>query len=160
MTDNLTPEYRRKTMQAVKAKGTGLERSIAAMLAGMRLKGWRRNVSDLPGKPDFVFDSCRLALFIDGCFWHGCPICRRPLPKANRDYWSRKVESNIRRAEKSNLALELQGWQVLHSWEHELKNPDSKRLVGPRIRAICHERSEVDHEYSNRSDSGNQSADS
>ena len=92
MADNLSPEDRKKTMRAVKGKATKLEQRLAAMLAGMHLHGWRKNAKELPGKPDVVFDHERLIIFVDGCFWHGCPVCNRKLPEVNKSYWQRKIE--------------------------------------------------------------------
>ncbi len=68
MVDNLKPEDRRKTMRAVKGKGTKPERRLWAMLAGMGVKGWRKNADDIVGKPDIVFDNEQIAIFVDGCF--------------------------------------------------------------------------------------------
>lgn len=73
MGDNLKPDDRKKTMRAVKGKGTGLEKTIFAMLAGMRLGGWHKNCGSVTGKPDVVFLDQKVAIFVDGCFWHGCP---------------------------------------------------------------------------------------
>lgn len=134
MADNLTPENRLKTMRAVKGKNTGLERSVGSMLAGMRVKGWRKHARELPGHPDIVFDAKRVAIFVDGCFWHGCPICNRPLPKSNADYWIRKIESNIRRATKANEELAQTGWKVVRIWEHELREPVSRGEVRLKLR--------------------------
>lgn len=97
MPDNLTPEDRRKTMQAVKGAGTGLERRLFAMLAGKGLRGWKKNIQEVLGKPDVAFIEQRIAIFVDGCFWHGCPDADRKLPETNRDYWERKIASNRER---------------------------------------------------------------
>jgi DNA mismatch endonuclease (patch repair protein) len=139
MPDNLKPEDRIKTMRAVKAKNTGLERTVASMLAGMGLPGWRKHVRTLPGNPDIVFENHRLALFVDGCFWHGCTVCNRPLPKTNPEYWTRKIENNVRRAAKAKEELEQAGWVVLRIWEHELKDSASKSAVRFRIRQALKE---------------------
>jgi DNA mismatch endonuclease (patch repair protein) len=120
MSDNLKPEDRRRTMQAVKGKGTKLEKRLWAMLAGMGLKGWKKNVDTITGKPDVVFTSQRVAVFIDGCFWHGCPYCRRKLPKTNREYWERKIERNVELAQLHNEQLQRDGWTVVRIWEHEM----------------------------------------
>lgn len=121
MPDNLSPEDRRKAMRAIKSKGTSPERTLWAMLAGMRLKGWRKNAADVLGKPDVVFDKEKVAIFVDGCFWHGCPICNRGIPENNREYWVRKIKRNKRRAREVTHALRSQGWQVLRFWEHEMR---------------------------------------
>ena len=97
MTDNLSPEDRRKTMRAVKGKGTALERQLWAMLAGMGLSGWRKNPKDITGNPDAAFTTEHVAIFMDGCFWHRCPCCNRKLPKTNREYWVRKIGRNVER---------------------------------------------------------------
>lgn len=125
MVDNLTPEDRKKTMRAVKGKGTRLERRLFAMLAGMGLKGWRKNANDILGKPDAVFPANKVAIFIDGCFWHGCPICNRKLPETNREYWSKKINRNVELAKYHNQKLADDGWSVIRIWEHEVKDKDA-----------------------------------
>lgn len=129
MPDNLTPEDRLKTMRAVKGKGTRLERRLSSILAGMRVKGWRKNVSDILGKPDIVFHAERLIIFIDGCFWHGCPICNRKLPETNKEYWERKIQRNVERAKIHNQKLAEDGWKVIRIWEHELRDPDARARI-------------------------------
>ena len=91
MVDNLKPEDRRKTMRAVKGRRTRLEKRLFSMLAGMNLRGWKQNYAKVAGKPDAVFLQQKLAIFVDGCFWHGCPVCRRKLPQTNRKYWQTKI---------------------------------------------------------------------
>jgi len=120
MGDNLTPEDRRKTMRAVKGKGTKLEKRLWAMLAGMRLSGWKKNVATVTGKPDVVFTNQQVAIFIDGCFWHGCPYCRRTLPKTNHKYWERKIKRNVELARLHEQQLQQDGWRVVRIWEHEM----------------------------------------
>lgn len=122
MIDNLKPKDRRKTMQAVKGKGTSLERRLWAMLAGMGLRGWKKNDSSVAGKPDVVFSRQLVAIFIDGCFWHGCPYCHRKLPKTNLDYWERKINRNIDLAQRYKMILQADGWTIVRIWEHELKD--------------------------------------
>lgn len=133
-TDNLTPADRRRTMQAVKGRGTKPERRLFSMLAGMGIRGWRKNASDVVGKPDIVFPNERLAVFVDGCFWHGCPQCQRPLPQANREYWQSKIERNIQRAAVANQQLAAAGWIVIRIWEHELRDRAAWEAVKERIR--------------------------
>lgn len=116
-------------MQAVKAKGTKLERRLFSMLAGMRVKGWRKNASDIVGKPDIVFSHEKLVIFIDGCFWHGCPICNRKLPETNRDYWARKIDRNVELAKTHNKRLADEGWVVIRIWEHEINNKEAMQRV-------------------------------
>lgn len=135
MTDNLSPENRRKTMSAVKSKGTKPERQLFSMLAGMGLKGWRKNVTDITGKPDVVFDREKIAIFIDGCFWHGCPVCKRPLkPQSNHEYWGRKIARNVRRAQETNQLLAEQGWRVIRIWEHEIQDLTCRQQININLR--------------------------
>jgi DNA mismatch endonuclease (patch repair protein) len=134
MTDNLTPEDRRKTMRAVKGKGTSLERRLFSMLAGMGLKGWRKNASDILGKPDVIFGNERVIIFVDGCFWHGCPYCNRKLPITNQEYWKGKISRNIAFAEWVNQQLTNQGWTVIRVWEHEIRDHQAMQGIRRRIR--------------------------
>ena len=122
MPDRLSPEDRSRTMRAVKGKGTSLERKLWSMLAGMKLKGWRKNASCVPGTPDVAFIDNKIALFVDGCFWHGCPICNRPMPENNAQYWINKIKRNVERDEEVNDQLNDLGWKVFRIWEHELKD--------------------------------------
>jgi DNA mismatch endonuclease (patch repair protein) len=120
-------------MQAVKGKNTSLERALFSMLVGMGLKGWKKNVGDVPGKPDVVFDR-RLVIFVDGCFWHGCPTCRRKLPVTNREYWERKISRNVQSARKVDKTLAEMGWKVIRVWEHEVMDKRKRGAVRRRIR--------------------------
>lgn len=133
MTDNLSPAHRQKTMRAVKSQNTGPERRLRAMLAGLRLSGWKLHVPDLPGKPDVVFPAQQLAIFVNGCFWHRCPICHRPLPQNNRDYWERKISRNVARDRRYNQELAALGYTVLRIWEHELQKDADLSLVSARV---------------------------
>jgi DNA mismatch endonuclease, patch repair protein len=137
MGDNLKPEDRRKTMQAVKGKATKLERRLASMLAGMKLGGWKRNVREVAGKPDVVFPSEKVAIFIDGCFWHGCPYCQRKLPVTNREYWEKKIRRNVELAELHNQKLADDNWSVIRIWEHQMKDPiEMKKLKHHILHAL------------------------
>lgn len=133
MPDNLSKEDRIRTMRSVKSQKTSPERRLRAMLAGCRIKGWHVNPKEVTGKPDIAFVKNRIAIFVDGCFWHGCPICNRPLPETNRDYWEKKVNGNIKRDEKYTAGLEADGWRVLRIWEHRLAK---KERLDPIINEI------------------------
>jgi DNA mismatch endonuclease, patch repair protein len=133
MVDNLTPEDRRKTMQAVKSRNTSLERKLFSMLAGMGIKGWKKGAPDIQGKPDVVFYSKRLVVFVDGCFWHGCPVCKGKKPETNSEYWRQKVLKNKARDEKYHLELKKQDWRVVRIWEHEMSDKASRKEVRLRI---------------------------
>lgn len=133
MVDNLKPEDRRKTMRAVKGKRTKLEKRLFSMLAGMSLKGWKQNVSNITGKPDVVFFEQKVVIFVDGCFWHGCPVCQRKLPQTNSEYWEHKIARNVELARSHNKQLLRDGWTVVRIWEHELTNKIDKQKIRIKI---------------------------
>ena len=134
MVDNISPDDRKKTMRAVKGKATGLERTLRSMLAGMHLSGWRANAADLPGRPDVSFDRQKVAVFVDGCFWHGCPSCCRPLPVTHHAYWEAKIAANVARAEVTATAFASDGWDVIRIWEHEMRRRSTRNPVRSRLR--------------------------
>lgn len=125
---SVTPE-RSRIMRCVKAANTGPEMIVRRLLHSLGYR-FRLHRKDLPGRPDLVFPSRRKAIFVHGCFWHGhaCPRGARK-PKANRDYWERKIERNIRRDAANNHELECLGWSVLVLWECELKTKDRPILL-------------------------------
>lgn len=106
------------------------EMRLIAMLRMHEVKGWRRK-QRLPGRPDFVFRRERVAVFIDGCFWHSCPTHARE-PLQNASYWISKRARNLRRDRQVGRLLSRGGWRVIRIWEHALRN--EKRVVN-RLRA-------------------------
>ena len=120
-------------MRAVKGRKTRLEKRFFSMLAGMKLKGWRQNASDVIGKPDVVFINEKVAIFVDGCFWHGCPICQRKLPQTNRDYWARKIARNVELAKSHNAKLRRKGWSVMRIWEHEISDDEQRQRIRLKV---------------------------
>lgn len=121
--DSLTTAERSIQMSRVRAKGNrSTELSVAGCLARARISGWKRNPRNVFGKPDFLFRREAVALFVDGCFWHGCSKCNRNLPQNRREFWSRKIERN--RVRDKEVAKELQraGFQVVRVWEHEVRS--------------------------------------
>ena len=105
-----------KRMQRVRTNDTGVERRVKKVLRRENLQ-FRGNNSALPGSPDLVLTKYDIAIFVDGCFWHGCPRCYKP-PKHNRDWWEAKISANRRRDRRVTRALRAQGYSVLHLWEH------------------------------------------
>src|SRR5438552_10835023 len=98
-------------MAAVKSRGNhSTERRFVQILSGQRLHGWRRHLP-LPGTPDFCWPRLKVAVFVDGCFWHGCPSCYKT-PKTNEEYWLAKVASNRRRDRRADAWLRKMGWGV------------------------------------------------
>jgi DNA mismatch endonuclease (patch repair protein) len=84
-----------------------------------RLNGWRRG-SKLPGRPDFIYPKHKLAVFVDGCFWHGCNTCFK-LPATNREYWLAKIRNNKARDKRVTREISKVGWESLRIWEHQLE---------------------------------------
>lgn len=82
--------------------------------------GYRKNASRVLGRPDVAFTRWKVAVFVDGCFWHGCPSCYRP-PASNADFWSDKLIRNRTRDAEVTSGLETQGWTVVRLWEHEVR---------------------------------------
>jgi DNA mismatch endonuclease (patch repair protein) len=122
------PEKRRQTMQAVKSGNTAPEMTVRRMLhaEGYRFRLHRRS---LPGYPDIVFPSRRNALFINGCFWHGHTCSRGSrVPKANRQYWEKKIARNRERDLRSLEELQSLGWRILTLRECEIKSIDIAAL--------------------------------
>ncbi len=125
--DNLSPSDRKKNMTNIKSTGSkSTELKLRSSLAGAGISGFTLNHKDLPGKPDFVFLEKRVAVFVDGCFWHGCPRCYKK-PKSNQAYWEKKYQSNKSRDLRVDKLLKQDRWKVLRIWEHQLKDVGSVR---------------------------------
>jgi len=119
--DPLSPAQRSALMAKVRSTGNrSTEIAVAAILRAARIRGWRRQPKNIAGRPDFYFPSARLALFVDGCFWHGCPRCQRNTPSARREFWVNKINNNRRRDEKIRRTLRWQGYRVFRVWEHSV----------------------------------------
>lgn len=132
---DVVSKARRSTiMAAVRSRGNrSTEWKVRAVLIRSGIRGWRLHCQGLPGRPDFTFIREKIAIFVDGCFWHGCPKCGR-IPKSNRKFWREKILGTIIRDRRWRAQLRRSGWRVLRLWEHELQNPDWIR----RIRALLH----------------------
>ena len=137
MADNLTPEDRRKTMQAVKGKKTKLEKRLFSMLAGMGLEGWKQNESDITGKPDVAFVDQKVAIFVDGCFWHRHKGCKFSYtPKSRTEFWLPKFERNVARDRLVTRTLRKAGWRVVRIWECQLTAKKQARVLHRLRRAL------------------------
>lgn len=116
---------RSRNMCAIRSMGNRTtERRLVSLLLKSRLRGWRLRPKEIPGTPDFVFVRSRLAVFSDGCFFHGCPDCGH-IPKTNSAYWRAKIARNRRRDARISRKLRLLGYSVIRIWECQLrKRPD------------------------------------
>lgn len=114
-------------MQAVKNKNTTLENLVCKTLWADNIR-FRKNVVDLPGKPDIAIKKYKIVVFIDSCFWHKCPIHYK-VPATNTEFWENKITSNMLRDEKVNAIYKNMGWNILRVWEHEIKE-DFETTIG------------------------------
>ncbi|WP_328677550.1 very short patch repair endonuclease [Streptomyces sp. NBC_00322] len=119
---------RRRNMQAIRSRDTAPERLIRRLVhaQGLRYRVAARPLPDLRRTADLVFRPSKVAVFIDGCYWHGCPEHYVP-PKTNPSYWSGKVTRNMARDLDTDQRLRAAGWTVLRFWEHE--SPDDCALT-------------------------------
>lgn len=122
MPDIFTKAIRSELMSKVRSRGNkDTELALMKLFRLHRITGWRRHLK-LPGTPDFAFPKRRLAVFVDGCFWHGCPK-HATFPATRPAFWLRKFATNKARDRRVNRELRNLGWRVLRIWEHELKHP-------------------------------------
>ncbi|MGD0091247.1 MAG: very short patch repair endonuclease [Planctomycetota bacterium] len=133
MADMFSKHKRSVVMAAIRSFGNDeTEGRLLKILWKHRIVGWRRHLP-LPGRPDFAFPESKVAVFVDGCFWHGCPKHFR-LPKSNKPYWKAKVTRNSARDRIVTRELRSRGWTVLRIWQHELAQQD--RLLRRIISAL------------------------
>jgi len=123
MADFLSKRMRSWLMSRVRGKGNKkTEVRLAKLMRKAGIRDWHRHLP-IPGRPDFAFRKQKVAVFVDGCFWHGCPRCFR-LPKQNRAFWKAKIERNRRRDRSVNGRLRRLGWKVIRIRECRLKHAD------------------------------------
>jgi DNA mismatch endonuclease (patch repair protein) len=130
MPDMFSKAERSNIMRAVRSVNNEVtEVRLLAILRRHKITGWRRHLL-LPGKPDFAFKRQHVAVFVDGCFWHGCAKHLR-MPKSNRPYWEAKISRNMIRDRITTVRLRKAGWKVVRVWEHDLHREDVivKRLA-------------------------------
>jgi DNA mismatch endonuclease (patch repair protein) len=125
--DRVGREMRSRIMSSIRSVNTGPEMSVRRALhaAGLR---YRIHVRGLPGTPDVVFPGRRLAVFVNGCFWHRCPMCRPGMPKANREFWEAKFRGNAERDRRVLAELRAGGWDVFTVWECDVAGGVSRLL--------------------------------
>jgi DNA mismatch endonuclease (patch repair protein) len=129
MTDNISTRRRSWVMAQVQSKNTSPELIVrrAAHALGLR---FRLHRTDLPGTPDLVFPKLKIALFVNGCFWHRHPACKRArMPKSRVDYWKAKLQRNVKRDRKVASQLISLGWRPIVVWECETKDSEMLRAT-------------------------------
>lgn len=128
MSDVFDSEKRSEVMRKVRSKGNkSTELKLIALFKENGITGWRRNYR-VKGHPDFVFLDKRIAVFVDGCFWHGHD-CRNTKPENNKAYWQKKRAANMKHDHEVTALFEARGWRVLRIWECELKHSVRHRLI-------------------------------
>ncbi len=122
--DNLTIEQRSFCMSRIRSRNTKAELKFRQIIWGLGFRGYRVKAK-ITGKPDLYFPKRKLAVFIDGCFWHKCPKCFVK-PKSKNDYWDNKIDNNVARDLKNNRLLKEEDIDYIRFWEHDIK----KDLIG------------------------------
>lgn len=127
MADIFDKEKRSDIMKRVKSKGNvSTEVKLMNLFKQYNIKGWRRNYK-VKGKPDFVFLNKKIAVFVDGCFWHGHD-CRNTIPKDNSDYWDKKRGNNRKHDMKITELFNNRGWMVIRIWECTLQKKNAEKI--------------------------------
>jgi DNA mismatch endonuclease (patch repair protein) len=123
-------ERKSVAMRAQRERDTGIEREIRSRLhaRGLRFRVHRRLLKGSRREVDVVFPGAKVAVFVDGCFWHGCPE-HGTWPRNNADFWRRKIEGNVERDRDTDARLEADGWTVLRVWEHEAPADAAARIA-------------------------------
>lgn len=123
--DTVSKAKRSEIMAAVKGKGNrSTEWKIRSRLISIGVSGWNLHNKSIFGIPDFAFESQKVVVFLDGCFWHGCKLCKN-IPTSNREFWLQKIERNRKHDIQVTRKLRRDGWQVIRFWEHQIKkNPN------------------------------------
>lgn len=135
MVDRLTPGRRSRLMSRVRSKNTTPELKVRRLLhaLGYRFRIHRR---DLPGNPDIVLPSRKVAIFVHGCFWHRHPHCRKAsIPSSNVAFWAEKFERNVSRDKKNRLLLMRLKWRVITIWECQTKDAERLSALVRRVAA-------------------------
>lgn len=129
MADRLTAEQRSRCMSQIRSKNTHPEIEVRRLLHGLGYR-FRLHRSDLPGKPDIVLPKYRSVIFVNGCFWHGHPNCKRASrPASNGAFWRKKLDGNIARDRKAAKELKAMGWRVLIVWECQIRRPSLENRI-------------------------------
>lgn len=134
MTDVLNQDQRKLNMSHIRAKNTKPEVKLRKFLSAAGFRGYRIHFN-LPGKPDIVFTKKKIVIFIDGCFWHKCSVCFQE-PETHKEFWMKKIQSNVERDKKINEQLKNDGWTVIRIWEHDIrKSPEN--VVSEITKLLC-----------------------
>lgn len=132
--DHVPREVRSKIMASVRSKGNRTtEVALAKVLRAADLRGYRKHWP-IVGKPDFAWPGLKVAVFVDGCFWHGCARCKY-LPRTRRRFWKNKIETNVRRDRRVSQRLRRAGWRVLRVRECAVELSATIRRIAKALAA-------------------------
>ena len=115
-------EANRKSMKGNRGRDTRPELSVRRALVARGLRGYRVDWKKVPGSPDIAYVKLKIAVFVNGCFWHRCPYCKLPIPKTNSKYWTIKFLRNTERDQRKIRELSERGWRVIELWECQTKS--------------------------------------
>ena len=144
MADVFSPEKRSQVMSRIRSRGNkDTELALIKLLRQHGITGWRRHQA-MVGRPDFVFRKQQVVVFVDGCFWHGCPKhCK--MPSGNASFWEKKLNANVKRDRRVTRYLRRDRWSVIRIWEHDLRARPGRCIrriasqladVGDRVRDL------------------------
>lgn len=129
--DHVTKEVRSRIMAGIRSRGnTTTELPLGKLLWAAGIRGYRKQWR-VAGKPDFAWPGKKVAVFVDGCFWHGCPC--KTLPRTNTEFWRNKIETNKRRDRRVSRALRREGWTVIRIKECAIRRPSTLARI---VRAL------------------------
>jgi len=135
VSDIFSERKRSDVMSRIRGSGNkDTELRLIQIFKAHGITGWRRG-SKLSGKPDFVFPVLKLAMFVDGCFWHGCPK-HMTWPKTRAAFWRQKITRNIERDREVNRLLRAKGWKVVRVWQHDLRRRNETKLIRRLMRHL------------------------
>lgn len=123
-------------MRGNRAKDTAPEITLRRLLREAGHPGYRLHWPKVPGRPDIAYPRRRIALFVNGCFWHRCPHCKPPMPKTNVDFWRGKFARNVERDIRKTEELEAAGWTVVTVWECEIGRGSGARIPNRLIEVL------------------------
>lgn len=132
--DVLTKKQRSYNMSMIKSKNTNPEFLVKQSIKRNRITGVSYH-PPLPGKPDLAIKSKKVVVFIDGCFWHKCKKCFKE-PATRRQFWIKKIESNVIRDKKVNSELGKKGWKIIRIWEHQIRKDKDCTFIIKRLKNL------------------------
>lgn len=137
--DNRSKEARSKNMSHIPSKDTKPEEAVRKYLFSQGFR-YRKNVTNLPGKPDIVLPKYKTVIFVNGCFWHAHEGCKWFVPpKTNKEFWENKFQYNRSRDENNYNKLQILGWKVIVIWECEIRHGDPQIALNNLVRQIVDE---------------------